>query len=153
MFHNSKSYVHHCIVHKPLQIYTFSCSFQKNHLLNFRQQSALPLVGGCACLITAERCFEATTRTLFWAVKNDEKWEIILVLTSVNGFAFWSKILYLCITEVEIALEIRVISTFFVSKIPFLGAKNKLHCFFKVKQPVFYVTYSCAVNRYCRDGE
>ena len=76
-----------------------------------------------------------------------------MVLTSVNGFAFRSEILYLCITEVEIAYEIRVISTFFVQKIPFLGAKNKLHCFFKVKQPVFNVTYSCTANRYCCNGE
>ena len=77
----------------------------------------------------------------------------MLVLTSVNGFAFCSDILYLCITEVEIAHEIRVISTFFIPKNPFLGAKNKLPCFFKVKQPVFNVTYSGAENRYCRDDE
>ena len=75
------------------------------------------------------------------------------MLTNVNGFAFRSQILYLCTTEVEIALEIRVISTFFVSKIPFLGAKNKLHCFFKVKQPVFNVTYSYTANRHYRKGE
>ena len=50
----------------------------------------------------------------------------MLVLTSVNGFAFRFEILYLCVTEVEIALEIRVISTFFVPKNPFLGVKNKL---------------------------
>ncbi len=73
----------------------------------------------------------------------------MLVLTSVNRFGFRTQILYLCITEVEIALEIRVISTFFVPKNPFLGAKNKLPSFFKVKQPVFYVTYSCTANRYC----
>jgi hypothetical protein len=85
--------------------------------------------------------------------KNDEKCKIILVLTSVNGFAFRSEILYLCITEMEIALEIRVISTFFIPKNPFLGAKNKLPSFFKVKQPVFNVTYSCTANRYCRYGE
>ena len=77
----------------------------------------------------------------------------MLVLTSVNGFAFRSEILYLCVTEVEIALEIRVISTFFVPKNPFLGSKNKLPCFFKVKQPVFNVTYSGAANRYCCKGE
>ena len=77
----------------------------------------------------------------------------MLVLTSVNGFAFRSEILYLCVTEVEIAHEIRVISTFFVSKVPFLEVKNKLPCFFKVKQPVFNVTYSCATNRHCREGE
>ena len=77
----------------------------------------------------------------------------MLVLTSVNGFAFRLEILYLCVTEVEIAHEIRVISTFFVSKIPFLGAKNKLPCFFKVKQPVFNVTYSDTANRYCSEGE
>ncbi len=77
----------------------------------------------------------------------------MLVLTSVNEFAFRLEISYLCITEVEIAHEIRVISTFFVPKNPFLGSKNKLPCFFKVKQPVFYVTYSCAANRYCCDGE
>jgi hypothetical protein len=77
----------------------------------------------------------------------------MLVLTSVNGFAFRSEILYLCTTEVEIALEIRVVSTFFIPKIPFLGAKNKLPCFFKVKQPVFYVTYSAPHNRYCCEGE
>ena len=73
----------------------------------------------------------------------------MLVLTSVNRFAFCSEILYLCITEVEIAHEIRVISTFFIPKNPFLGAKNKLPSFFKVKQPVFNVTYSCTANRYC----
>ena len=77
----------------------------------------------------------------------------MLVLTSVNGFAFRFEILYLCITEVEIPLEIRDISTFFVSKNPFLGSKNKLPSFFKVKQPVFNVTYSCTANRYCREGE
>ena len=72
----------------------------------------------------------------------------MLVLTSVNGFAFRLEILYLCIAEVEIAHEIRVISTFFVSKIPFFGVKNKLPSFFKVKQPVFNVTYSAPHNRY-----
>ena len=77
----------------------------------------------------------------------------MLVLTSVNGFAFRFEILYLCITEVEIAHEIRVISTFFNPNIPFLGLKNKLHRFFKVKQPVFNVTYSGAANRYCCNGE
>ena len=77
----------------------------------------------------------------------------MLVLTSVNGFAFRSEILYLCVTEVEIALEIRVISTFFVPKNPFLGAKNKLPCFFKVKQPVFNVTYSDAANKHQCDRE
>ena len=76
-----------------------------------------------------------------------------MVLTSVNAFAFRLNMLYICIAKVEITLNIGVISTFFVPKIPFWGSKNKLHCFFKVKQPVFYVTYSCAVNRYCRDGE
>ena len=75
------------------------------------------------------------------------------MLTSVNEFAFRSEILYLCVTEVEIALEIRVVSTFFVPKNPFLGAKNKLPSFFKVKQPVFNVTYSGAANRYCCEGE
>ena len=77
----------------------------------------------------------------------------MLVLTSVNGFAFRLEILYLCIAEVEMPLEIVGISTFFVHKIPFLGAKNKLPSFFKVKQPVFNVTYSCTANRYCCDGE
>ena len=48
----------------------------------------------------------------------------MLVLTSVNRFAFRSEILYLCITEVEIPLGIRGISTFFVPKIPFLGVKK-----------------------------
>ena len=76
----------------------------------------------------------------------------MLVLTSVNGFAFRLEILYLCITEVEIALRIGVISTFFISKNPFLGSKYKLPSFFKVKQPVFYVTYSDAANRYCCEG-
>ena len=47
------------------------------------------------------------------------------MLTSVNRFAFSPQILYLCATEVEIAHEIRVISTFFVSKIPFFRSKNK----------------------------
>ena len=75
------------------------------------------------------------------------------MLTNVNEFAFRSEILYLCITEVEIAHEIRVISTFFVSKIPFLGSKNKLHCFFKVKQRVYNVTYFCDANKYYRDDE
>ena len=75
------------------------------------------------------------------------------MLTSVNRFAFRFEILYLCVTEVEIALEIRGVSTFFVLKKPFLGSKNKLPSFFKVKQPVFYVTYSCTANRYCRDGK
>ena len=71
------------------------------------------------------------------------------MLTSVNGFAFRLEISYLCVTEVEISLRIGVISTFFVPKIPFLGSKNKLPSFFKVKQPVFYVTYSYTANRYC----
>ncbi len=75
----------------------------------------------------------------------------MLVLTSVNGFAFRFEILYLCVTEVEIALEIRVVSTFFVPKNPFFGSKNKLPSFFKVKQPVFNVTYSCTANRYCSE--
>jgi hypothetical protein len=75
------------------------------------------------------------------------------MLTSVNGFAFRFESLYLCITEVEIAHEIRVISTFFIPKNPFLGSKNKLPSFFKVKQPVFNVTYSDAANRYCCEGE
>ena len=77
----------------------------------------------------------------------------MLVLTSVNRFAIRSEILYLCTAEEEIPLRIGGISTFFVHKIPFLGAKNKLHCFFKVKQPVFNVTYSGAANRHCRKGE
>ena len=77
----------------------------------------------------------------------------MLVLTSVNGFAFRSEILYLCTAEEEIPLRIGGISTFFVPKIPFLGAKNKLHCFFKVKQPVFNVTYSGVANRHCRKDE
>ncbi len=76
----------------------------------------------------------------------------MLVLTSVNEFAFRLQILYLCITEVETPPGIGDVSTFFVSKIPFLGSKNKLPCFFKVKQPVFYVTYSGAANRYCCEG-
>ena len=74
------------------------------------------------------------------------------MLTSVNRFAFRLEILYLCVTEVEMPLGIGVISTFFVPKIPFLGVKNKLPCFFKVKQPVSYVTYSGAANRYCCEG-
>ena len=77
----------------------------------------------------------------------------MLVLTSVNGFAFRCEILYLCVTEVEIAHEIRVISTFFIPKNPFLGSKNKLHRFFKVKQPVFNVTYSGTANRHCCNSE
>ena len=75
-----------------------------------------------------------------------------MMLTSVNGFAFRFEILYLCTTEVEMPLGIGVISTFFIAKNPFLGSKNKLPCFFKVKQPVFYVTYSCTANRYCCEG-
>ena len=77
----------------------------------------------------------------------------MLVLTSVNGFGFRFEILYLCVAEVEIAHKIRVISTFFIPKNPFLGSKNKLPSFFKVKQPVFYVTYSYTANRYCCEGE
>ena len=76
----------------------------------------------------------------------------MLVLTSVNGFAFRLQILYLCTSVVEMPLGIGGISTFFVPKNPFLGAKNKLPSFFKVKQPVFYVTYSCTANRYCYNG-
>ena len=74
------------------------------------------------------------------------------MLTSVNGFAFRSEILYLCTAEAEIPIGIGGISAFFVQKIPFLGAKNKLPSFFKVKQPVFNVTYSGAANRYCCNG-
>ncbi len=77
----------------------------------------------------------------------------MLVLTSVNRFGFRSEILYLCTAEGEIPLGNRGISSFFVQKIPFLGAKNKLPSFFKVKQPVFNVTYSYAANRHCRKGE
>ncbi len=47
----------------------------------------------------------------------------MLALTSVNGFAFRLEILYLCTTEMEIPLGIGGISTFFVSKKPFLGKK------------------------------
>ena len=79
-------------------------------------------------------------------MRKNECWN--LMLTSVNGFAFRSEILYLCTTEMELALRIGVISTFFIPKIPFLGSKNKLPCFFKVKQPVFYVTYCCVANTY-----
>ena len=75
------------------------------------------------------------------------------MLTSVNGFAFRLEILYLCVAEVEMPLGIRVISTFFIPKNPFFGSKNKLPSFFKVKHPVFNVTYSGAANRYCRDDE
>ena len=77
----------------------------------------------------------------------------MLTLTSVNGFAFRLEILYLCTTEMEIPLGIGGISTFFVSKNPFWGAKNKLPCFFKVKQPVFNVTYSYTANRHQCDRE
>ena len=42
---------------------------------------------------------------------------------------------------------------FLSQKSHFLGSKNKLPSFFKVKQPVFNVTYSGAANRYCRDDE
>ena len=48
----------------------------------------------------------------------------MLVLTSVNGFAFRFEISYLCVTEVEIAHEIRVISTFFVPKTGFFWGKK-----------------------------
>ena len=47
----------------------------------------------------------------------------MLVLTSVNEFAFRSQILYLCTTEMEIAPKIRAISTFFVPKKHFWGQK------------------------------
>ena len=75
-----------------------------------------------------------------------------MVLTSVNAFVFRLNMLYICIAKVEITLNIGAISTFFVPKNPFWGAKNKLPSFFKVKQPVFYVTYSCTANRHCREG-
>ena len=42
---------------------------------------------------------------------------------------------------------------FFCPEKPIFGDKNKLPCFFKVKQPVFNVTYSGAANRYCRKDE
>ena len=42
-----------------------------------------------------------------------------MVLTSVNGFAFCSDISYICTTEVEIALNIGVIFTFFVHKVTY----------------------------------
>jgi hypothetical protein len=84
--------------------------------------------------------------------KNAKKEQIIMVLTSVNAFAFRLNMLYICIAKVEITLDIGVISTFFIPKIPFLGSKNKLPSFFKVKKPVFYVTYSCTANRHCREG-
>ena len=89
---------------------------------------------------------------LLWGLKNAEKHKIFTMLTSVNEFAFHAEILYLCTTEMEIALRIGVISTFFILKKPFLGAKNKLPRFFKVKQPVFNVTYSGTANRYCCKG-
>ncbi len=56
---------------------------------------------------------------LLWSLKNAEKHKIFTMLTSVNLFAFRSEILYLCITEVEIALNIWVISTFFVHKVTY----------------------------------
>jgi hypothetical protein len=59
--------------------------------------------------------------------KNAKKEQIIMVLTSVNAFAFRFNMLYICIAKVEITLNIGVISTFFVPKIPFWGSKNKLH--------------------------
>ena len=46
------------------------------------------------------------------------------MLTSVNGFAFRFEILYLCVTEVEIAHEIRVVSTFFYPEKPIFGGKK-----------------------------
>ena len=42
-----------------------------------------------------------------------------MVLTSVNGFAFRSEMLYICTTEVEIPLNIRGISAFFVNKVTY----------------------------------
>ena len=51
------------------------------------------------------------------------------MLISVNQFAFRSKILYLCTTEVEIALNIRVISTFFVHKVTYLVQKISIIVF------------------------
>ena len=77
----------------------------------------------------------------------------MLVLTSVNGFGFRFEILYLCVAEVEMPLGIRGISTFLSRKTHFWGSKNKLPSFFKVKQPVFNVTYSGIANRYCCEGE
>ena len=103
----------------------------------------------CSCLfLYSILVTQLKFKTLFLDTKNDEKCKIMLVLTSVNGFAFRLEILYLCIAEVEMPLEIVGISTFFVPKNPFLGAKNKLPSFFKVKQPVFNVTYSAPHNRY-----
>lgn len=46
-----------------------------------------------------------------------------MVLISVNAFAFRSKILYICTTEVEIALNIRVVSTFFVHNVTYSASK------------------------------
>ncbi len=71
----------------------------------------------------------------------------------VNRFAFRSEILYLCTTEVEIALNIRVISTFFRSQGYLLGAKNKYYRFYKVTYRRYNVTYRASDNKYCCDCE
>ena len=75
------------------------------------------------------------------------------MLISVNQFAFRSKILYLCTTEVEIALNIRVISTFFVHKVTYLVQKNKYYRFYKVTNRRHNVTYRFSEDRYWCDFE
>ena len=62
-------------------------------------------------------------------LKNAEKCRINTVLTSVNRFAFRTEILYICITEVEIALNIKVISTFFVHKVTYQDLKISISVF------------------------
>ena len=50
-------------------------------------------------------------------MKNAEKYRIIVVFTSVNVFEFRAEMLYICTTEVEIVLNVGVISTYFVHKV------------------------------------
>ena len=74
----------------------------------------------CSCLfLYSILVTQLKFKTLFLDTKNDEKCKIMLVLTSVNEFAFRTEILYLCITEVETPPGIGDVSTFFVSKNPF----------------------------------
>ena len=76
-----------------------------------------------------------------------------MLLTSVNQFAFRVEILYICSTEVEIVLNIRVISTSFVHKVTYWEQKNKYYRFYKVTYRYDKVTYRFSKNKHCCDFE
>ncbi len=85
--------------------------------------------------------------------KMKKKSKIKVVLTSVNGFAFRRKILYICTTKVEIPHKHRDISTFFIHKVTYFCPKNKYYRFYKVTFRRYKVTYRFDKIRYYHDFE